>query len=423
MSMDTEWDVIVVGGGLAGLSAAATAAQRGARVVVLEAHRAGGRARTVEREGFVLNMGAHALYHGGVGMQVLASLGISPQGQAPPLARYRALRSGRQHLMPTGAGTLLRSDVLGARSKAQLGRLLGLLPRISPATLSRTSVADWIADRALRPDAEAVLGALVRLSTYAADFEGCSADAAVSRLQIAAKGGVLYLDGGWSTLVDALSTGVEVRTGATVLGVEGAPDRVVVHLGDSTLTARRVVLASGGPAAVRRLLPAEPEWGDLGGPVTAACLDLGVRRVPLPGYVLSLDDPLYVSVQSPPARQAPEGQAVVGALRFGARGATEDRAQLEGVVAEAGVRSEDVVTRRFLAEMTVAGTLPRPQNGGLAGRPRVTDTGVPGVLMAGDWVGPAGLLADASLASGQAAGRAATVAVGTIREPSGRIGR
>jgi len=35
MSMDTEWDVIVVGAGLAGLSTAATAAQRGARVVVM----------------------------------------------------------------------------------------------------------------------------------------------------------------------------------------------------------------------------------------------------------------------------------------------------------------------------------------------------------------------------------------------------
>jgi thioredoxin reductase len=38
----------------------------------------------------------------------------------------------------------------------------------------------------------------------------------------------------------------------------------------------------------------------------------------------------------------------------------------------------------------------------------VTATGLPGVFLAGDWVGAEGLLADASLASGMAAALAAT---------------
>jgi hypothetical protein len=120
--------------------------------------------------------------------------------------------------------------------------------------------------------------------------------------------------------------------------------------------------------------------------------------------VLSLDDPLYATTQSPPARQAPEGQAVVAAIRYGARSAEADRAQLDAVVAEAGIRPGDVLNSRFLAHMTVAGAIPRARNGGLSGRPGVEDSGVPGVTMAGDWVGPAGLLADAALASGHGAG-------------------
>lgn len=44
---------------------------------------------------------------------------------------------------------------------------------------------------------------------------------------------------------------------------------------------------------------------------------------------------------------------------------------------------------------------------GLAGRPPVEVAHLPGVFLAGDWVGPVGLLADASLASGYAAGDAA----------------
>ncbi|MGH9112566.1 MAG: hypothetical protein ACRDZN_09790, partial [Acidimicrobiales bacterium] len=44
---------------------------------------------------------------------------------------------------------------------------------------------------------------------------------------------------------------------------------------------------------------------------------------------------------------------------------------------------------------------------GLAGRVDVTGTGHEGVLVAGDWVGPDGHLADAALASGESAGQRA----------------
>jgi hypothetical protein len=230
-------------------------------------------------------------------------------------------------------------------------------------------------------------------------------------LQVAARGGVLYLDGGWVQLVDALADGVPIRTGVEVGGIDATAGVLTVRTSEGTLTARRVVVATGPPPAVQRVLPDDPGWGSLGPPVTAACLDVGVSEVPDPGYLLSLDDPLYATVQSPPARQAPPGQAVVAVIRYGARSAAEDRPQLESHLAAAGVRPGAVVTSRMLARLTVTGTLPRAASGGLAGRPDVTDSGVPGVAIAGDWVGPAGLLADAALASGHAAGLAAARAL------------
>ncbi len=402
--MRTDWDVIVVGAGIAGLTAAAAAQREGARVLVLEAHTPGGRARCVDREGYTFNMGAHALYRAGDGSAVLRGLGVDPSGAPPPLRRYRGLADGRLHRLPTDAPSLLGTGLLGPRSKSQLVRLLGTLPRLESRRFADRSVDEFLAERRLREDAAAVVRALLRLGTYTADTAEFSADAAIAQLQIAARGGVRYLDGGWRRLVDSLASGLTVEDATDVTGLEPADGALEVTTAAGALRATRVVVAAGPPTAVARLLPAEPGWGPLGPPVTAACLDLGVREVPEPGYVLGIDEPLYATVQSPPARQAPDGHAVVGVLRYGARSASLDRPQLEAHARLAGVRPEAVAAERFLASMTVAGSMPRAATGGLAGRPGVEDSGVPGILLAGDWVGPAGLLADAALASGHAAG-------------------
>jgi hypothetical protein len=65
--------------------------------------------------------------------------------------------------------------------------------------------------------------------------------------------------------------------------------------------------------------------------------------------------------------------------------------------------------------MVVVNCLPSPESG-LAGRAPVAVRGAPGVYVAGDWAGPRGWLSDASLASGEQAGR---LAAGAALERSG----
>jgi phytoene dehydrogenase-like protein len=369
---------------------------------VLDAHVPGGRARVTKRDGFVFNRGAHALYKGGAGWEVLRSLGIEPQGGSPPLGRYQALAGGELHLLPMSPHSLRHTTLLGRKDKEAVAALLARLPLLHPQRHAGASVSQWIAGAGLGSAAAAAVNALVRLATYASDMNTFAADAAVAQLQRAA-GGVLYLDGGWAQLVARLAALCQVRTGIKVTGVAPAAGRVEVATSNGVLAARSVIIAAGRPAAAIRLLPADPGWGDLGPEVTAACLDAGVRRVPDPGYVLGIDAPVYATVQSPPARQASAGQAVVAAVRYGATEAKADRAALQAHLARAGVREEDVVTSRFLTRMVVAGAAPTAERGGLGGRPAVDASGLPDVYLAGDWVGPTGLIADAALASGHVA--------------------
>jgi hypothetical protein len=90
-------------------------------------------------------------------------------------------------------------------------------------------------------------------------------------------------------------------------------------------------------------------------------------------------------------------------MRYGARNAELDRAELHKFAALAGIADDQVVEERFLAVHVVTDVLPRPEDG-LAGRPAVAVPGSPGLYLAGDWVGPSGWLSDAAMASGQRAG-------------------
>ena len=75
-----------------------------------------------------------------------------------------------------------------------------------------------------------------------------------------------------------------------------------------------------------------------------------------------------------------------------------------------------VVERRFLPNLIAVNALATAQDGGLEGRPDIA-TSVPGVYLAGDWVGSEGWLADAGLASAKRAAAAALEAIAAPARP------
>jgi phytoene dehydrogenase-like protein len=266
-----------------------------------------------------------------------------------------------------------------------------------------------------------VLRSVVRVGTYANAFDHLSADAAITQLQRATTHGVVYLDGGWQRLVDGLRAvatgrGAEVRTHATVRAVR-AGDEIEIETATEPVAARAVVVAAGGPDATGRLLDVAGAWHDrLGPPSLVSVLDLGLTGPADRGILMGVDQPLYLSTHCPPADLAPFGRTLVSLGRYVPPGDTTtadaDKATLRAHAAVAGIEEGSIEMSRFLHRMVAISALPTPAGGGLVGRPSVAVAERPGAFIAGDWVGPVGLLSDASFASAAAAGRAAAAHAG-----------
>lgn len=418
--------MVVVGGGLAGLVAATVAARAGCEVVLLEARSVpGGRARTVERGGYLLNEGAHALYQGGEALPILRRLGVEPVGGIPPTKGTMGIRGGRLGLLPVGAASLAVTDLLGVRGKLRLARVLAALPRIDTAELGSQTIGAWAEREVPEPDARSVLHAVVRLTTYSDDPDHLSADAALLQVQRATAAGVLYLHGGWQTLVDglragAVAAGVELRTGCKVDRLVPVADGVRTVVDGRSLLSGAVVVTAGGPGGLLAVLddPSEQvrSWARAARPSRAACLDVGLGQAwgDGPGFAIGIDTPLYVSEVTRAAHLAPEGSALASVIRYlDPDDVTEpeaDRRQLEeGLdLLRPGWRdvAEEVV---FRPRLVAATDVPKAETGGLGGRPGPEVPGAARVFVAGDWVGGAGLLVDAALASAEVAGERAAL--------------
>ena len=411
-------DVVIVGGGLAGLTAAIYLARGGRSVILVEkSHQLGGRARTQAKHDFLFNQGPHALYRSGAGIKILGELGIPFTGSPPLLTGY-GVRGSIKYDLPISLAGFIKSGLLSPAGKIEAIRLGITLATIQAESTQHLTLRQWLDTRIRDTDLRQLAEALIRVSTYANDAEHIAAGAAISQTQLALRGNVLYLDGGWQTLVEKLvqraqSVGVKILTSARVTSVEPQDTGFSVHLaGAAALTGGAVILAAG-PAEVRDLVAGGRQtvlagWADTAIPVLAACLDVGLSALPQPEalFALIVDRPLYYSVHSAAARLAPAGGALIHLARYiGAAEQLDAQAveqELEGLLdlLQPGWR-QVLITRRFLPRMTVYHALPTVASTGTSGLPGPAVPEIPGLYVAGDWVGPVGLLSDTSLASGR----------------------
>jgi phytoene dehydrogenase-like protein len=413
-------DVIVIGGGLAGLTTAALLARAGKAVTLFEQSTSeiGGRARTSVFDGFYFNQGPHALFLAAEGAAVLQELGIAYTGGIPPPTGLGIRHEGKYRLLANGSSASNPSESQSISGEA-IGQFFDLVSKIDFTELENVSVQEWI-DRNIH-DAEAIamMKPLIRLTTYANDPDIQSAGSALHQIHLYKLGGVMYLDGGWQTLVDGLLTvatnaKAKIIRGKKATNVQRSNSGWLVTLSDHTQISAKILVIAAGPRDAYGLFHdgERPEVLSKAvkeaKPVHLACLDVALSNLPQKDvlFALGIDSPLYYSVHSAAARLAPENGALIHVAKY--LGASmqskpkEDEKELEELLdlLQPGWRHV-VVKKRPLPNMVLSNALVTAGNGGLSGRPnpKIEDN----LYIVGDWVGSEGLLSSASFASAKRA--------------------
>lgn len=415
----TPKDVVIIGGGMAGLSAACYLARAGAAVTLFEkASHLGGRAATQNHDGYLFNRGIHAIYTGGATSEVLQDLGITYNYGIPK--ETFMLQQGQIYPFPASLSSLLNNRLFTIGDKLELARLLSVLSRLKAKSLAHTSIQEWLESTIKRPQIRQFMASLARVLVYSAALELVSAEVFITKFQLSLKHPVHYVEGGWQTLIEGLrrvaeQAGVHIVTGSRVTSVEYQNGQVQgVQLSDnSTLAASNVILATNPQDAVKLLdggayAPLH-EIVDPLIPARVACLDVALRRLPEPRYpvVQDLEHPRFMSAQSRYTRVTPEDGALISTFKqldpLHPTDPKQDERELEDLLDTVQPGWRDVLVKRiFLPRIEAIGMLPTASTGGYAGRPGVKVPGIANLYLAGDWIGE-GFLSDPSMASARRA--------------------
>ncbi|MEW1924956.1 NAD(P)-binding protein [Streptomyces sp. NPDC088360] len=221
----------VIGGGFAGLTAAITAAESGARVTIHESHHTlGGRARTAEGA-YRTNEGPHALYNGGPHWTWLKQRDlIGPLASLPPIE-----------------GTRLRLHHQGRLRRTPPLAMLKLLRRRPEQAPVDEDFMTWATAEVGEEGARAAAH-YIAVATFHHDPGSLSARFVHERLRRATKlpPEAHYPRGGWGSVIDRMATlawnlGVRVETLSRVDSLASLPATGPVVVATSLPAARRLL--------------------------------------------------------------------------------------------------------------------------------------------------------------------------------------
>lgn len=244
------YDVIVIGGGYAGLSAGALLASKGHRVLLLERSRhLGGRAAYQERDGFLVEYGLHdnRFASEGAAAAVFRRLGRELKFIEP--GEPELYRNGSFLPLPNNVGKIFRSPLLSTRAKLSAAYYLLRLVLGRPERKYQISLEE-LTSKCRSPETLELMRVLSGIGIIAPDLRHASAGemAAFLRKALRAKVKVGYPEGGTRQIIDGLREELEkngqILTSSQVTRLFLRKGKVTqVKTDTATYTARAVISA------------------------------------------------------------------------------------------------------------------------------------------------------------------------------------
>lgn len=418
--MAQTWDVVIIGGGLAGYVAANFIATTNLSVLILEkGKKVGGRARTDTIHQQYFNLGPHAFYKKGKARPILEELGITFEGKTPKLGGL-LIENNNMYTAPFSPLGIFATRFLNWKERLEWISSMVKIKNSEPDNLATLTFQQWVQQTAKSEKVQALLSIMGRLATYCHAPEKVSAKVIVSHIQYS-MGGVIYLDGGWQTIIDqlhnqAVISGVQIQTASNVKQIvknESDPFQLILSTND--IIQSKQVLYTGVPHELNKMLPKSiphPQWSffEQIKPIKAATLDVALKMLPNPNHLFAMGvtEPLYYSVHSKYAQLSNDGNStILHVLKYHHPDEKVDvrmeKANLEKFLdtVQPGWRKY-VVTSRCLPKINVNHRLPQ------VGDEKEfchSETHIPGLFIAGDWASPNFILSEGAVESGKQAAK------------------
>ncbi|MBC7246442.1 MAG: NAD(P)/FAD-dependent oxidoreductase [Actinobacteria bacterium] len=401
-----DYDVIVIGGGYAGLSAGALLSHKGYRVLLLEGARSlGGRAGYIERDGYTVEYGLHANRFASQGAAAAVFRRLGRELRFLEQGEPELYTGGEFRPLPNNVGKILRSPLLPFSAKLSAVRYLLKLVLGDPARKYGISLEE-MTSRCRSAETLELLRVLSGIGIIAPDLRQASAGemAAFLKKALRAKVKVGYPEGGTRQIIEGLREELEkngqVMTSSRVTRLtvrKGIVGQVKTEA--ATYAARAVISAIpvqevpnlfGGKDLPIKFVKKAKELV----PTAGIALDVGLKeKVSDKSGLLVTSDPLTMGqfTSNIDPGMAPEGRQLLswyyplpyGWMKNGEKvGREEDR--LRGLLREMFPGIWEVVDwERAMHLHMVDGFLPRPGQG-RDERPGFTIPSIDNFFLCGD---------------------------------------
>jgi phytoene dehydrogenase-like protein len=413
--MTQKWDIVIVGGGLAGFVAANYLAKNDLSILIVEKGKnVGGRARTNKINHQYLNLGPHAFYKKGKAKSILEELDIKLNGKSPKLGGV-LVENNMEYAAPFTPLGIFSTNLLNWKERIEWITIMMKVNRIDTEKLAEQTFEQWVELEARSKKVQSLLYVLGRLATYCHAPEKVSAKLIVSHLKTV-MGGVLYLDGGWQTIIDqlhnkAVVSGIQVQTHTAVNQISPVEhDQVKLVLSNGEEILGKYVICTTGPNELNKMLGEKinlPQSSFFTETITVkgATLDVALSQLPKPKrlFAMSISDPLYFSVHSNYARLSVDGKsAVLHVFKYRHPDEHMDGKKVQIELEQFLEKMQPgwqkyMITSRYIPQIIVNQRLPQIGDEYKLLRSK---TDIPGLYIAGDWASPHSILAEGAVSSG-----------------------